>query len=177
VAIDPIDAQAQVALAWSIANTGNLEESLERVSLVLKINPNSVWAYGLKGAALLYSGRPPEARAAALTALRLSPRDPLNVLPSVQIGISYYFERDYLNALEALRRAISRHPEFPQSHRYLAAALGQLGHPEEARVALQQAISISPASFDFHVNTRPPWFRPKDFELMLDGLRKAGWQG
>jgi adenylate cyclase len=31
--------------------------------------------------------------------------------------------------------------------------------------------------FDMYVHTRPPWFRPEDYAHMLDGLRKAGWDG
>jgi adenylate cyclase len=93
------------------------------------------------------------------------------------IGVSYYFERDYQNALEALERTISRHPEYPPTYRHLAATYGQLGHLEEANDALQLATSLSPTSFDFYVSARPPWFPSSDYEHMLDGLRKAGWQG
>jgi adenylate cyclase len=56
----------------------------------------------------------------------------------------------------------------------MAAALGQLGRIEEARVALA---AVSPREFDVYVLTRAPWMRPEDHEHMLDGLRKAGWQG
>jgi adenylate cyclase len=177
VAIDPNDADGQAVLAWSMAGKGNFDDALGCVSLALQINPNSVWAYCAKGAALLFNGRPSEARAAMLAALRLSPRDPLNALPSYQIGVSYYFERDYLNALEVFKRTVSRHPEFPLTYRYLAATFGELRHLEEAQGALQQVKSISPASFDSYVSARPPWLRPSDYEHLLDGLRKAGWQG
>jgi adenylate cyclase len=34
-----------------------------------------------------------------------------------------------------------------------------------------------PRSFEFYVRSCPPWFRAEDYEHMLDGLRKAGWQG
>ena len=61
--------------------------------------------------------------------------------------------------------------------RWLAVALGQLGRIDEAREALRDAIDISPEAFDFYARSRPPWYRPEDHEHMLDGLRKAGWQG
>ena len=41
----------------------------------------------------------------------------------------------------------------------------------------RRAIELSPDTFDIYVRNRPPWFRPQDHELMLDRLRKAGWQG
>ena len=51
------------------------------------------------------------------------------------IAISYYVERDYARAVDEARLAATRYPEFPLIHRWLAAALGQLGRTEEARMA------------------------------------------
>ena len=58
-----------------------------------------------------------------------------------------------------------------------AAALGQVGRIEEAKEALEKAIAIMPASFEMYVRQRVPWMRPEDYAHMLDGLRKAGWEG
>ena len=75
------------------------------------------------------------------------------------------------------RRAIREHPEFPSTYRWLAAALGQAGRVEEAKEALEKAIAVAPAAFEMYVRQRVPWHRPEDYAHMLDGLRKAGWQG
>lgn len=40
-------------------------------------------------------------------------------------------------------------------------ALGQLGRADDAEIALDRALAISPTNFDFHVRTRPPWFSPE----------------
>jgi adenylate cyclase len=74
-------------------------------------------------------------------------------------------------------RAIRSFPDFLSPYRWLAAALGELGRTAEAKAALDKAITVSPASFEFQVRNRPPWFRPEEHAHMLDGLRKAGWQG
>src|SRR5262249_209191 len=110
VSINPRDAAGQAALAWTAVAAGKHDEALERVSPAIKINPNSVWAHFIKAAALLSKGLPSEAREASLAAFRLSPRDRLNTITLIQIGISYYFERDYPNALEVFKRIISRDP-------------------------------------------------------------------
>jgi adenylate cyclase len=99
------------------------------------------------------------------------------VLPLTQIAVSYYFERNYQEAMAAARRAVSRYPESPLAYKWLAAALGQLGCHNEAREVLLMATELWPQSFDLYANSRPPWFRPEDHEHMRDGLRKAGWQG
>ena len=76
--------------------------------------------------------------------------------------------------MEAADRLIRFRPNMPQAYRWRAAALGQLGRKEEAKIALDQAIALSPTNFHRHVQARPPWFRPDDHALMLEGLRKAG---
>ena len=90
------------------------------------------------------------------------------------IAISHYFDRDYERCVEVARRQLSAHPGYALTYRWLAAALGQLGHTEEARVALA---AVSPREFEVYVRDRVPWMRPEDQEHMIDGLRKAGWQG
>ena len=71
------------------------------------------------------------------------------------------------------RRTIRSYPDFANMYRWLAASLGQLGRTEEAREALQKAISMAPRSFDLHVRSRPPWMPRKEHAHMLEGLRKG----
>jgi adenylate cyclase len=48
---------------------------------------------------------------------------------------------------------------------------------KEAKDALQRAISIAPDTFDMYVRRGVPWHRPEDDAHMIEGLRKAGWEG
>ena len=43
--------------------------------------------------------------------------------------------------------------------------------------ALSEALAKAPDAIERYTRQRPPWYRPEDYEHMLDGLRKAGWQG
>ena len=91
------------------------------------------------------------------------------------VSNSNYFARNYPAALDAADRLIRFRPDKPQAYRWKAAALGQLGRIDEAKIALEQAIALSPTNFQLHVRTRPPWFRSEDHALLLEGLRKAGF--
>jgi adenylate cyclase len=53
------------------------------------------------------------------------------------------------------------------------------GHssPAKDRSLQQGAIALAPAAFDMYVRRRVPWQRPEDYAHMLEGLRKAGWEG
>jgi adenylate cyclase len=107
----------------------------------------------------------------------LDPRDPLLPWHLNRVAIAYYFAQDYEAAVDAARHVIRFYPVFPLIYRWLAAALGQMGSMDEARDALNKAITIGGGSFDMYVRERVPWHRAKDYEHMLDGLRKAGWRG
>ena len=117
-----------------------------------------------------------KARVALETALRLDPRGAHVPGALQQLVISAYFERDYEAAVREAHQLINTYPDFPRSYPWLAASLGQLGRVEEASAALHKAMSTASDYFDFLVKARPPWFRPEDYEHVLEGLRKAGWQ-
>ena len=122
------------------------------------------------------SGRPKEGLAALKTCIRLDPRAPfLNRLG--QVTLALYFCREYAAAVEAARQAIRSFPDRPGYYRVLAAALGQMGRTAEANEALEKAIPIAPEQFDSVVRGRHPGLRPEDYDHMMEGLRKAGWQG
>ena len=68
-------------LAYTGMMNGIREENWISVALALAINPNSSRSHTVARALLVYGGEPAQGRAAALTALRLSPRDPINLAP------------------------------------------------------------------------------------------------
>jgi adenylate cyclase len=175
--IDSNDAEIQMAMALVAQVTGRGAEAYERARLALTLNPESYLANAIQGALLIFDGQPVEGRSYLLKALRLNPRDPRGAARWNQVVISYYYERDYGGAVEASRRLLARYPGFPLTYRWLAASLGQLGRLEEARQALEQAMTITPKAFDLFVRSRVPWHRQENYEHMLEGLRKAGWSG
>jgi adenylate cyclase len=177
VEYDPNDADALSTLAYAVFVIGNLQEACRLASLADTSGTNSGWVKGIKGALLAWSGNASEGRDAMRTALRLNPRDPRNSRFASTIAASYYLEHNYTAATEAAKSAIAGYPGHPNPYRWLAASLGQLGRVDEAREALNQAVVASPTGFDLHVRTRPAWFLPEQHAHLLDGLRKAGWQG
>ncbi len=60
----------------------------------------------------------------------------------------------------------------------LASSLGQLGQLEEARTALDECERIEPGRVQKQFHLDPcPYQNRVDHEHILDGLRKAGWEG
>jgi adenylate cyclase len=174
VALDGTDAEARSLLANALYRRGDYDGGLAEVERALTTSPNLAGAHGIMGAILIFSGRLKEGLSALERSIRLDPRRSAVHLNQIALGL--YFSREYEAAIAAANRAIRSHPDFPNTYRWLAAALGQVGRIDEAREALERAIAIAPAAFDMYTRGRVPWMRPKDHAHMLEGLRKAGWQ-
>jgi adenylate cyclase len=143
----------------------------------LALDASSPRARRYKASNLLFSGRTAEARDVFLANLRISPRDATAATTRMQIALSHYFERDYEAAADGAKRTIAAYPQHPHAYRLLVAALGQLGRTKEAEAALAKANEISPHPIRDYARKRLPWMRQEDYDHVLDGLRKAGWEG
>ena len=177
VALDSANAEARSVLCDTLWCRGDYEGALAEGERALAMAPNLAVAHHMLGAALIFSGRPKEGVAALERSIRLDPRDPRSELRLNQMALGFYFSREYAAAVEVAKRAIRSYPDFPNPYRWLTAALGQLGRTEEAKEALRTAMAVVPASFQRSVRERMPWMRPEDHAHMLEGLRKAGWEG
>src|SRR5215471_4388289 len=177
VALDPVGATGYISVGIGHFWQGDFEGGLAAASQALAISPNYATAHHYLGTRLLFCGRPRDALEPIRKAMRLDPHDPIQINRLSQIGIAHYFLREYETAVEAEREALRSHPDHPWAYRWLAAALGQVGRLDEAKEALKKAIAIAPKSFDMYVHQRAPWYRVEDYEHMLEGLRKAGWEG
>jgi adenylate cyclase len=178
IALNPDDSYALATLsAISLYGYGNYAAALEHADHATAVNPNDFGAWLGRARAFANGGRPAEAEEPLLIALRLSPRDPLKSSAINTLAFARYYRGDYAEAAKLEQGVIRDCPGYAIPHRWLAASLGQLNRTDEAREALRQAMAISQTSFDFFTRRRQRWFRPEDYEHMLDGLRKAGWEG
>jgi adenylate cyclase len=175
IALDEYDVEARARLALTALLQGDLEGAFEEAEQVLSVNRHCADALGVKGAALVYSGRREEGRAALQRYLRLSPTDPARPIRLSQVATSQYLDGNYEGAALTARHVIRRYPKHPIAYRWLAASLGQLGRAAEAEGVLQNLLSLSPSSFDMYVRQRPQYCSI-EYAPMVEGLRKAGWK-
>ena len=175
IALDENDVEPRARLALSALLQGDLEGAFEEAEQVLSVNDYCADALGVKGAALIYSGRREEGRQAIQRYLRLSPSDPARPIRLSQIAASQYLDENYASAVLTARQIVRQYPKHPLAYRWLAAALGQLGRAAEAEQALQSLLTLSPSSLDMYVRQRPQYCNI-EYAPMLAGLRKAGWK-
>ena len=177
VELDPSDASAHTILARSLANAGAFNLAFNHVDRALAIQPDSADALRMKGIMLVHNDRLGEGRELLARSMRMDPHDKFIANTQCFIGVSYFGEHKYESAIHSLREALGHRPTHIWSLQWLAASLGQLGRTREASDVLQKAALISPEAFDRHTCQRPPNFHPEHHERMLDGLRRAGWEG
>ena len=177
VSIDPNDLDALAALGAAFAIGGHVREAMGYGERALTLNRNCALAHWVKGSMLRVLGRHSECRDEALASLRLNPRDPISPINASLLSMSYYLEGKYADAVESSQRCLADYPTYAPPRRFLVAALGQLGHREEAAAELQEFLAVAPDVFEAMVRNRPPYMRPDDQAHLLDGFRKAGWQG
>ena len=177
VLLDPNDAEARARLGFMVLGQGDYDGALAEVESSLALSPNLAIAHAVLGQILLCSGRPKEGRIALEKGIRLDPRDPMAQLNLMNVAISYFLSGEYDAAIEAAKRVIRAYPDYPMTYPWLVAALGKSGRIKEAQQSLQKATTIAPGAFDLLVRSRAPWYRPEDLDHMIEGLRKAGWEG
>jgi adenylate cyclase len=175
--LDPYSSVAHAALAWVLDHQGDQDTALEEAEAAIALNDNDPQGHLIKGHILAVSGRSSEAQTSLTIALRLDPRGPTAPAAMYNRAVGYYFDHDYFAAEATARRAVRDYPDHPRSYLLLAATLGQLGRTKEAGATLDAALALSPSYVRLKTGSRAPYYRPADYEHMLDGLRKAGWQG
>ena len=148
------------------------DRAISEAQRAIVLNPNFAEGHVSLGEALHYSGRSDEALKYFDRAKVLNPYFP-DVLLHFQALASFQLGRCE-EAVGLLKQRLTRNPVTDVSRALLAASYGHLGRFDEARAAWQEVLRVNP---DYSLEYRRkvlPYKNPDDFELVVDGLRKAG---
>ncbi|NEJ16230.1 tetratricopeptide repeat protein [Rhizobium leguminosarum] len=172
VARDDSDPVAHWALSLVSLYLRQHDRAISEAERAIVLNPNFAEGQVSLGEALIYSGRSGEALAYFDRASVLNPYFPDIVLHFQALAL-FQLGR-YQEAVELLLQRMSRNPITDVSRALLAACYGHLGRFEEARATWQEVMRVNP---DYSLEYRRkvlPFKNPADFELVVEGLRKAG---
>ena len=173
VVLDPQDPNCRGALGWACIFSQQTERATKAFERAIALNPSFAWGYWGLGVALYSLGRTDDAVAMIEKAIRLSPRDPSLSLILQNLGMAHSVADRYTDAADAARRAIALRPDQPAHHRLLAACCGHLGRLDEARTALAEMARLAP---DFSLEAFR-YLNRMVADGMIEGWRKAGWEG
>jgi len=172
VSLDNNDAMAHAVLAHMMMWGSEWEAAIAEARTAVALNPNSAFVISMLGCVLGFGGYREEALDRLQQAMRASPHDPLIWLWSLWCAVLQFFSRDFVAALQTLRQVVRLRPGYGPPYEYIAASLAYLGQSDEAREALER---IPPQSLEQlqRFEQRPPWLRPEDYALRVEGVRLA----
>jgi adenylate cyclase len=147
------------------------DEAVREFQTAISLNPSFSLAYSLLGLTLHYSGQSERALDCFERGIALDPYSDVYLHFHAQ---AYFQLGRYEKAVEVLKRRLTRHPNTDISRVLLAACYGHLGQTEEARAQWREVFRINPNYSLEHRRKVLPYKNPTDFELVVQGLRKAG---
>jgi DNA-binding winged helix-turn-helix (wHTH) protein len=174
VACDPAAAVGHGALALMLLHMGQHDEASAEADLAVNLDPNSAFAYGYQGASRAFGGRPHDAIEPLETAMQLSPFDPLRLDWLHYFARARYWTGDYPAAHAAARQLCRSSPGFRPAYGILIASLGQLRQPKEAQRVARDAIKRFGNGYPARLRRKPPEFRLRDHQHLVEGWRMAG---
>ena len=150
------------------------EEGIDLIDDALRLNPNSAQALVYGGWLRLYNGDATTAKVHFERALRLSPLDVNAYRTYAGLAFSCLFLGLIDDAVSWASKALHQNPKFAPTHRVLAASLGHAGRLDEARQVVEQLQALVPGLTVTRFGNETRFRHPEYFEVLMDGLRKAG---
>jgi TolB-like protein/class 3 adenylate cyclase/Flp pilus assembly protein TadD len=172
VALDDSLPLAHRVLGWVALWKKQHEQAIAAAERAVALAPNDAEGYARLGEILNFAGRPVEAIGWVEKALRLNPRSPFHY--SFYLGHAYRLTGRYEEAIAALKRALTRNPDYLPVHENLAAVYSELGREAEARAEVAEVLRLSPHRSLEAFRQRLPHKDPAVTERYLAALRKAG---
>ena len=175
VLLDPLDARG-LTIAGHVRAFLNrrLREALTLHERALSLNPNLAMAWALSAIAYAYMGDSEEAERRNNRYKKLSPFDPHAFFFDGFFTVIYLLKRDFESAVVAGRAVTEMNPALSAGYKPYLAALGHLGHIQEAAVVRRRLLTIEP---DFTIERfleTTPLERESDRVFYARGLQLAG---
>lgn len=174
IELDDQDAWAHVSLGYLQTMNRNSDEAIQEFSTAATLNPNFAEAYGWRSFAEAHAGLSEQAIDDANLALRLSPKDPLNIICYGAIGLAHFVDDRFEKAIEYASMIIRLRPEFLPARRMLCTSLARSSRLDEARSVLQEIKNMQPNISADLLRRTLPHSRPEYLEKFVGGLVLAG---
>ena len=134
--IDNTLAEAHTSLARVLqAYDWNWSEAEKEYKRALDLDPRYALAHQWYGGYLERTGRMEESIAERRIAVEL---DPLSASPNFELGLAYFFSRDYDQAIRQFQHALDLEPGFPVALSMLCIAYAENGQHELALAKVQE---------------------------------------
>jgi adenylate cyclase len=172
VKLDDAYARAHFALGNACLWMRRHDQASAAFETAVALDPNFATGHMGLGWVLQYAGRSEEAIGLINRGMRLDP----HYLPFRLhwLAQAYFQLGRFDEAIDILKQRVARDPNTDISHVLLAASFGHLDRVAEAREEWAAALNVNPNYSLEHRRQVLPYKNPDDFNLLVEGLRKAG---
>jgi adenylate cyclase len=161
---------AHQTLAYVFLVRKQFDQAIVEAERAVALDPNDADACNTLGEVFSCTGRAQDAVGLVEKAMRLDPHYPASYL--FALGQAYYLTGRYEEAISALKRLLTRHPDHLHGRFLLAIAYSETGRSEEARGELSASGNLDPAYSLERVKDRIPYQDPTIVERWVRIIRE-----
>jgi TolB-like protein len=173
IAADRADEYCHWAMEMAHLMRKEHDRAMASLRRALEINPSCSIAIGSMGTVLAWQGKCEESVQQNERALRLNPQDPSAFYRHFGLALAHYLAGRYAAAYEHVGVTVQTRPDWWLAQLVATAALGKLGHSDEAARMLDMLRRTRP-NINAHELEMLPFATLRDREHLCDGLRLAG---
>lgn len=143
----------------------------------VRLNPSAPTARHALGCALEWLGKPEKALPHLKVISKLNPNYHNRAAVLGDVTTCELFLGNMREAIAAARELRDIAPEYCRGLQRVAVTLGHAGMTAEAYEALQRVLELQPDFDEAYVRETYPYVKSEHIDLILEGLRRSGWNG
>jgi TolB-like protein len=147
---------------------------LDAARRAVEQNPGSSFVNLMAGSAMVWGDDLENGPVLLERAMTLGPLDPSFFMNLVMVAAAEFCRGRPDRAIELAQRSAALNPNWDSAYWLLTAAYAKLDRLEEARAALAKFLALWPGATAATLRQRLPFRSGSSFDMILDGLRKAG---
>lgn len=167
----PRDLQVRLSLAKAYEEAGQLENAEAAYTAMAELNPKEALSY-YRQIFRIYDGANRLDRAVA-PAKKIIELEPANETNHYYLGLTYFKDQKYNEAIAAFQQAIAVKADFPHAWFQIGSSYINMKKYREAADAYKKYAELSPEDASGWLSVGVAYMQAKDFEEALPPLRKA----
>ena len=173
VALDDSLPLAHARLGWAYFAARRHKEAIAEGTRAIALGPNDAESHAQLGNLMNWSGNPEKGIGLIKKAMRLNPNYPYYYL--FYLGHSHYLLENHEEAIQHMKRVVTRAPYFLPVRRHLSVLFQEVGLKKEARAQVKEVLRIFPgASIEDERQRCYYMWTPALQKRFFGGLRKSG---
>ena len=161
-------------LGYLYAMKRDYDKAIEMGEEAISLVPNGADAHAWLAMSLNYAGRPEAALPLFKKAMRLNPMSP--AFYYLNCGYAYRNMHRFEEAVAMYKKTLQIRPNNVPARFSLASAYALMGREEEAHAEAAEVMRINPTFSVAYIAKILPYKRQSDRDIIIEGLRKAGFK-